>query len=347
MRFDFKLLAVDELVGLLSKILKNENVEFDDKALALIARAGEGSVRDTLSIADMCISYSGDKLTYDSVIDVLGTTEKEKLTQISDKILKRDLGGALLELDKILSSGKSPLVLSRDMISYFRDLLILYTLGERAKEMVVVPDVVMQIMKNQAVAQNYSSIVEAIEELSRVEADLRYSVQPRIVLETVIIKIIADTALTERVEALEKIIKSGVVPQVQTQNVVSMLQNKQVTVDQKPNQPQQQLETKKSDDNNQIFADLMNFLRNGKHMSLLAIIKSSADFKVEGKDGVFYVDDKETQNMLGADRYGKTLIDYFASVGMGCKVLVSGSKSESGDIEKLKGIFGNKLEIKE
>ncbi|MBQ9790450.1 MAG: DNA polymerase III subunit gamma/tau [Clostridia bacterium] len=350
MRFDFKLLAVDELVGLLEKILKNEKVAFEDKALSLIARAGEGSVRDTLSIADMCISYSGDNLTFDSVIDVLGTTEKEKLTQISDKILSRDLGGALLELDTILSAGKSPLVLSRDMISYFRDLLILYTLSDRASEMVVVPENVMKIMKAQAVEKNYSSIVEAIEELSRVEADLRYSVQPRIVLETVIIKIIADTALTERVEALEKMLKNG----VQTVSVQGSVGAQPAPASQRPQEQPRveaqvplQSKAQTGDTNSQVFADLINFLRNGKHMSLLAIVRSSADFKVEGKNAIFFVEDKETQSMLGSDKYGKTLIEYFAGIGLECKVELAESKQKTADLEKLKGIFGNKLEIKE
>ena len=117
MRFDFKLVSVEELVQLLQKILTSEGVKFEEKALSLIARAGEGSVRDTLSIADMCISYSGTTLTYESVIEVLGTTEKEKLTKLTDNILSRNMGGALLELDNILSSGKSPLVLSKDLIS--------------------------------------------------------------------------------------------------------------------------------------------------------------------------------------------------------------------------------------
>ena len=344
MRFDFKLLANDELVGLLEKILKNEKVGFEGKALSLIARAGEGSVRDTLSIADMCISYSGDNLTYDSVIEVLGTTEKEKLTEIADKILNRDLGGALLELDRILASGKSPLVLSRDMISYFRDLLILYTLEDNASEMVVVPEVVMKTMRSQAVEENYSAVVEAIEELSRVEADLRYSVQPRIVLETVIIKIIADTALTERVEALERMMKTGVLPQPSQEKVVK-------TEPAKVQQPVQANKIEQTvsngDKNSQALADLIGFLRNGKHMSLLAIVRSSADFKFEGKDAVFYVEDKETQNMLSSEKYGKTLVDYFSNLGYTCKIKLASKKTEQNDIEKLKGIFGSKLEIKE
>ena len=345
MRFDFKLLAVDELVGLLKKILNNESVEYEEKALALIARAGEGSVRDTLSIADMCISYSGTKLTYESVIEVLGTTEKEKLTKISDRILARDLGGALLELDNILSAGKSPLVLSKDMISYFRDLLILYTLKDKASEMVVVQENIMEVMKDQATEQNYSAIIEAIEELSKVEADLRYSVQPRIVLETVIIKIISDTALIERVEALEKALRSGVtdVP------VVGNIKNCTV-VEQKPTVQTQSQQTKPDAHDiditqNSMFGELLSYLRNSKNMSLLAMVRSSKDFKVEGKVATLYVEDKETYDMLNLERYNKILNEFFTSVGVSFRVMIAGNKDEKNNIESLKNIFGGKLEI--
>jgi len=345
MRFDFKLLAVEELVGLLEKILKQENVGYEEKALNLIARAGEGSVRDTLSIADMCISYSGDSLTYDNVIEVLGTTEKEKLTILSDKILNRNLGEALLELDKILSSGKSPLVLSRDMISYFRDLLIVYTLENNASEMVIVPELVMKKMKEQAIEKNYSVIIESIEELSRVEADLRYSVQPRIVLETVIIKIIADTALIERVENLEKLIKAGgVVADNTIQNKISTIkeQVKNVGASAVTAGVVKPTETK-----NQLFAEMIAYLRSNKHMSLLAIVKSIKDFKVGGKIVYMFVEDKETESMLSSEKYGKVLVDYFQNLGLSLKVALIEQKKSSNDIEKLKGIFGNKLEIKE
>lgn len=346
MRFDFKLVAVDDLIGLLRKILVSEGVEFEDKALSLIARAGEGSVRDTLSIADMCISYSGTKLTYDSVIEVLGTTEKEKLTKLTDNILARNLGGALLELDNILSSGKSPLVLSKDLISYFRDLLILYTLKDKASEMVVVQDNIMKVMQSQAVEENYAPIVEAVEELSKVEADLRYSVQPRIVLETVIIKIIADTALIERVEALEKVLKSGVVPQVQLQN--GSVQREVQTTTQSIVKEDRKVEQKPSNlSQNTLFGELLNYLRNGKNMSLLAIIRSSKDFVTNGNNVVIYVEDKETFDMLSQEKYNKILAEFFTTVGHTFELKIVEKKDKTKDIEKLKNIFGGKLEIKE
>ena len=347
MRFDFKLVSVEDLVGLLQKILKQENVEYEEKALSLIARAGEGSVRDTLSIADMCISYSGTKLTYDSVIDVLGTTEKEKLTTLSNKILSRDLGGALLELDSILSGGKSPLVLSKDMIAYFRDLLILYTLKEKANEMVIVQPDVMVKMKEQAIDENYSAIVEAIEELSRVEADLRYSVQPRIVLETVIIKIISNTALIERVEAIEKMLRTGI---VQNKNVNTMTQTNQIkeTIDINRDRP---LQNGKQSNNveisqNSLFAELLTYLRNSKNMSLLAMIRSSKDFVVQDKIATLYVEDRETYEMLSQDRYLKILNDFFASINHTLQIKVFGKQEKTTSVDNLKNIFGGKLEIK-
>ena len=61
LRFDFKLVSLDELMELLRKVLSSENIKFDEQSINIIARAGEGSVRDTLSIADRCVSFAGSE----------------------------------------------------------------------------------------------------------------------------------------------------------------------------------------------------------------------------------------------------------------------------------------------
>lgn len=207
-RFDFKLVSVEDLSAILRKILKEEGVTFDEQAISVIARAGEGSVRDTLSIADRCVSYSGNNLTYQKVVEVLGISEKETLIALSDLILKKDVGSALVELDKVLSSGKSPLVFASNLISYFRDLLLIYSIGDKAREIVVVKDDIYVKMKGQATAENYGELVSAIEILSSVEQELRYSTLPRLVLETAIIKTISNISLEQRVSALEEKLKN-------------------------------------------------------------------------------------------------------------------------------------------
>lgn len=206
-RFDFKLVPLDILTNHLNNILTKEGVKFEDTAVNVIARAGEGSVRDTLSIADRCVSFAGDNLTYQKVIDVLGVSERDILIKLTDIILKKDTGNALVLLDEVLSSGKRPLVFSNDLISYFRDLLLIFSLKEKAREIVVVKDDIFEQMKAQAVQENYAEILKAIEVLSSVEQELRYSAQPRIVLETAVIKIINESSLERRVERLEEIVK--------------------------------------------------------------------------------------------------------------------------------------------
>ena len=208
LRFDYKLVSLEDLSNLLKNILKSENVTFDEQAINIIARAGEGSVRDTLSIADRCVSFAGSELTASKVISVLGVSEREILMTMTDKILEKNVGEALVELDKVIAAGKSPLVFSSDMVSYFRDLLLVYTLKEDARKIVVVKDDVFEKMKTQATEKTYATILKAIEDLSGVEQELRFSVQPRIVLETAIIKTISESSLLERVEKLEETVKN-------------------------------------------------------------------------------------------------------------------------------------------
>ena len=126
----------------------------------------------------------------------------------SDSIFSKNTGDALIKLDSILSKGKSPLVLASDLIAYLRDLLLINSLGEKSRDIVVVKDDIFAKMKNHATDENYNDIVSAIEILSSVEQDLRYSVQPRIVLESALIKMICNNSLAKRVEKLEQIVKN-------------------------------------------------------------------------------------------------------------------------------------------
>lgn len=209
LRFDFRLVSLENLSALLERVLKSENIKFDQESINTIARAGEGSVRDTLSIADRCVSFAGDELTYQKVLSVLGISERETLIKLTENILSKNLGECLVELDSVLASGKSPLVFSNDLIAYLRDLLLIWSLGKKAREIVVVKDDVFEAMAKQAVEENYSKIAWSIETLSGVEQDLRYSAKPRIVLEAAIIKIVNENSLIERVEKLENIINNN------------------------------------------------------------------------------------------------------------------------------------------
>ena len=70
-------LQVDKIAQNITKIFKESNIKAEESAINLIATAGEGSMRDALSIADMCASFCNNDITYDKVIDVLGISNKQ------------------------------------------------------------------------------------------------------------------------------------------------------------------------------------------------------------------------------------------------------------------------------
>lgn len=346
MRFDFSLVSVQELCDLLKKIFKTEGIIADDQAIEVIARAGEGSVRDTLSIADRCVSYSGNNLTYASVMEVLGTTEKQSLINISTSILSGNMGQSLLELDKVLAEGKSPHVLSKDLISYYRDLLVIITLGENSKTMVVANGDHFEQMKRQAILENYDKIVGLIVNLSAIEADLRYSINPRIVLETAIIKSLNEVGLNQRVEKLEKMIAGGsmVQPQALVQVQKTAQSEPKVNEVKEPMVFDSQVEKQESSEN-QVLGQLLTFLRTRKEMSLLAACREICKVDVQGKQAVLFVESKTMLDMISRDKYKAVLNEFFESIGLSYIFKVGQENASIGDVSALSNIFGNKLNI--
>lgn len=328
MRFDFKLVSTDEIAKLIARILTDSNIKFEDKAVQIIARAGDGSVRDALSIADMVISYSGGNMTYDNVVKVVGSIEKEKLYNIVQNVLEKNIGGVLEELDRCLGEGKPPLVLSKELISYFRDLLVIMTLNEeKAKEMVIVPSDVFSNMKKQAVKENYSTIISAIECLSTVEQDLRYSVQPKIVLEASLIKAMNFINLEARVSQIEK-----------------QLQDGSLEVKKKINLIKDGLQNSAVQKSVNAVGKLMAYLRSSGHMLVYAGVAVAK--KVEEVDGVLIieVDSSDNSSNLLDEKNKKILQTYAENNGLKLS-LVSSLNDEQIILNKLKNLIGDDLKI--
>ena len=125
LRFDFKLVGQDDLVTLLKDIFAQSGIVAEDEAINLIAKAGEGSVRDCLSIADMCASYCNNNIKYNEVLDVLGSSDRDTLYRLAGAIYNNDIANFIKILNEQSNSGKNIITLSTDLTKYFRDLLVL------------------------------------------------------------------------------------------------------------------------------------------------------------------------------------------------------------------------------
>ena len=214
MRFDFRLIPTSLIAENIKKIYNEIGKEFDDEAITAIARAGMGSMRDALSIADICVSYKETKLTYNDVLEILGATNSSKITELIDNILRSSTGSALETVESLTESGKSVGVLCKDIISRLREVVLCKTCKSAQKILELPDDVYASIEKVAGVADEHR-LLRTIEIFSEAEGAMRYSVSPKIILECACIKSSepeADyniDALMSRISALEKALAEG------------------------------------------------------------------------------------------------------------------------------------------
>ena len=123
MRFDFRLVSTQMLAEHVMKIYDKEGKDYDKDAVFAIAQAGEGSVRDTVSIADRCFSVTESKLTYGDVMAVLGTTSNESIGLLARAVLTNQTASILTEINSLVSQGKDVARLAKDLSLYVKDLL--------------------------------------------------------------------------------------------------------------------------------------------------------------------------------------------------------------------------------
>lgn len=187
LRFDFKLIPTSTIADLICKIYDKIQKKYTREAVNLIAKAGEGSVRDALSIADICVSYTDGELTYDDVLEVLGTSDRAKIEELIKAIINGDTGAILTCVDDLCMHGKSVSVLNKDVSAALRDLLVVKTC-KNPENILGMPQDKMLELKKIAEQCDVHALLRYVEIFSVAEADLKYSTHPRIVFETAAVK---------------------------------------------------------------------------------------------------------------------------------------------------------------
>lgn len=206
MRFDFRLVAKEELVGLLERIFNELNVEADPRALQVIAAGGEGCVRDTLSLADMCLSYGGNKVTYEDALEITATTSIDALDELAGAILDGRTADALTKTDSLLSAGRN--TLSKDLASYFMDMLNLKNVPDSVPDGMTEEEA--EIVRKRISDYTNYRISRVMDIMCELESAMRYSSQPKVMFEAAIVRaceLVTETdldGLTNRIKELEK-----------------------------------------------------------------------------------------------------------------------------------------------
>ena len=117
-RFDLRRIGASDLVGLFSTILGKEGVDFEPDALAMVARAAEGSARDGLSLLDQAIAHGAGRVEVEAVRSMLGLADRARIVDLFEHIVKGDAAAALAEFAAQYEAGASPSVVLTDLADF-------------------------------------------------------------------------------------------------------------------------------------------------------------------------------------------------------------------------------------
>jgi DNA polymerase-3 subunit gamma/tau len=238
MRLDFKLIPAEDLEKHLRSILDAIGKPYEAEAVSAIARAGAGSDRDMLSIAETCIAYA-DKLTYEGVTAALGTADFRTTARLVRALVDSDMPTALFETENVLAEGKSVGVLLRDLLGFLRQVAVAKTCAS-AEKLLSLPKEIFKTVKEVADAAEGRAILRATEILAKTENELRFASSPRIALETAVMRIAypeADydiDALLVRIARLEERLAATPMPLAEVPVQASAPKKKEVAAEEPP-----------------------------------------------------------------------------------------------------------------
>ncbi|WP_339642632.1 DNA polymerase III subunit gamma/tau [Jannaschia helgolandensis] len=149
-RFDLRRIEPEVMIAHLQSIAGKEDARIADDALALIARAAEGSVRDAMSLLDQAISHGAGETTADQVRAMLGLADRGRVMDLFDLIMKGEAAAALMELGAQYSDGADPMAVLRDLAELTHWISVIQITPDAAEDPTVSPD---ERARGQAFAQ--------------------------------------------------------------------------------------------------------------------------------------------------------------------------------------------------
>ncbi|RIW27395.1 DNA polymerase III subunit gamma/tau [Bacillus salacetis] len=186
-RFDFKRITARDIVGRMTHIADESGVQYEEKALHVVARAAEGGMRDALSLLDQAISFSQGKVTVDDALTVTGAVSQVYLNRLAKAIFENQVADALQALEELLFQGKDPARLTEDLVLYFRDMLLHQTapnLEESLERVMLDED-----FKELAERVSPQHIYKFIDILNEAQQEMKFTNHARIYIEVSIVKL--------------------------------------------------------------------------------------------------------------------------------------------------------------
>jgi DNA polymerase-3 subunit gamma/tau len=202
--FQFRSLTFQEIAGALQHITKEENLKIEPGAIAVLARAAEGSVRDGLSLLEQAIAYSGDKITDAQVRELLGVVAEDVLDDLVEAIASQSAERALTLVQRLHAEGHNLQHFCREAIRHVRNLLVAKVSGADSP-LIAAPADERQRLEKQAALFAEEDLTRFFQILLATDEDLRRKPDPRLHLELGLLRLVNAARLAPLEEVLAEL----------------------------------------------------------------------------------------------------------------------------------------------
>lgn len=215
-RYDFHRISIDTIAARLTDLMQQENVDVDERAIRYVAKAGDGSMRDALSLLDQCIAFHlGETLTYENVLEVLGAVDTEVFSHLLRYVLDENVAGAISTLGELVDEGRELGQLVNDFTWYLRNLLLIQN-SDDMEEVLDISKDNLEALKEEAKLIKPQTLIRYIRVFSELSNQVRYASQKRILIEIALIKLCKPQMETDyesvldRITSIEKKLEKGI-----------------------------------------------------------------------------------------------------------------------------------------
>jgi DNA polymerase-3 subunit gamma/tau len=209
-RFEFRRISIEEIISRLHLIAKEEKIIIDDDTLLLIAKRADGSMRDAQSIFDQVISFCGNKITTQQIIEMLNLVDEEFFFRLADTILNKEIKSGILLADEIISRGYDLREFLNGFIEHLRNILIAKT--TKATKLIEASEVIKKRFESDALKFSEIDLLRLIKIATDAEDSIKWSRQPRLKFEIALVQMIkldSSVEIGSLIERLENISSSS------------------------------------------------------------------------------------------------------------------------------------------
>ena len=203
--FDFKRIQIADIANHLAYVAKNEGIEAEQEALHIIAQKADGALRDALSIFDQIISFCGDKLTYQAVIQNLNILDYDYYFKVTDALYNADIPSALNGFNEILNNGFDGHHFINGLGMHFRNLLV--AKDPTTLSLLEVGDSIKQRYLEQSNTWEQHHLLKALELCNKVDLNYRMSKNQRLLVEITLMQICGVKEISQTTEKKTFVVK--------------------------------------------------------------------------------------------------------------------------------------------